>query len=350
MTSRIRQLVSLFPASRIDAFLVTKSVNITYLTGFPSEDSWLLVTSRRAFYITDARYTLEARRGLKGVAVRCYKKSFFDTVWELAKAKGVRRLGFDASHLRVSQFAALRKKAYRGATLVRADDLVESLRAVKERGEIAKIRKALALHKQAYALVRRMVRPGVTERAVLRRLEDFIRQKGVRFSFPPIIASGPNSCYPHARVTDRVFRRDEVVLVDCGIEWQGYKSDLTRMFFLGRIPKLIYGVCEDVKIAQRYAIDKVKPGIKAAEVDAAARGYLKKRKLAQYFGHALGHGVGLEIHESPRLAGPNTAVLKAGMVITIEPAVYIPNRFGIRIEDMVLVTPKGCEVLSDDID
>ena len=185
---------------------------------------------------------------------------------------------------------------------------------------------------------------------MLEKLENFIKIKKVQFSFPPIIASGSNSCYPHAKVTDRKIRNNEPVLVDTGIEFKGYKSDLTRMFFLGKIPRFVYEVNEAVRVAQLRAIERIKDGIEVAEIDLLARKHLAKHKLEKFFGHSLGHGVGLEIHESPRLSQNNKSILKAGMVVTVEPAAYIPDRFGIRIEDMVLVKKDSCEVLSGNID
>ena len=167
-----------------------------------------------------------------------------------------------------------------------------------------------------------------------------------RFLFNPIIASGPNSCHPHARVSDRMIRNNESVLLDFGIDINGYKSDLTRNFFLGRIAPRVSRVFDAVTRAQREAISLIKPGITTAQVDAQARKVLRKFGLAKYFSHSLGHGVGLDIHESPRLSCSSTSILEAGMVITVEPGVYIPNQFGIRVEDMVLVTQEGCEVLS----
>jgi len=174
--------------------------------------------------------------------------------------------------------------------------------------------------------------------------------RGAGFSFAPIVASGPNSYYPHASVTDRKIRKNELVLIDMGIDLGGYKSDLTRMFFLGKIPKLVGQVNELVRVAQKKAIEKIKAGVSIAEIDDQARNYLAKQRLAKYFGHAIGHGIGLEIHENPRMSHENKSLLKEGMVITIEPAVYIPNKFGIRKEEMVLVKKEGCEVISDDID
>jgi Xaa-Pro aminopeptidase len=227
--------------------------------------------------------------------------------------------------------------------------LVESLREVKEAKELAQIRKALRIHKQAHQFLKSVIRPKISEKDVLLKLTNFVLSKGVGFSFDPIVASGPNSCYPHAKVTNRKICSNEPVLIDMGIDVGGYKSDLTRMFFLGKISNLVRHVNDHVNEAQKRAIRKIQAGVSIAKVDFEARNYLESHKLAKYFGHALGHGVGLEIHEDPRLAQNNSAVLREGAVITVEPAVYMPNKFGIRIEDMVLVTKKGCQILSDNI-
>jgi Xaa-Pro aminopeptidase len=233
--------------------------------------------------------------------------------------------------------------------LVRADNLIEHLRAVKDKNEIRKIKKALGIHKQAHQFIKRNIKPNISEHELFLRLDRFVKSKGASFAFDPIIASGPNSCYPHARVTKRKLRRDEPLLIDMGIDVEGYKSDLTRMFFLGKIAALLRQVFDAVDEARHRAIAGIKAGVPTAEIDALARNHLKNQKLAKYFGHALGHGVGLEVHEGPRLAHNDSSVLKEGMVITVEPAVYIPGKFGIRLEDMVLVKKRNCEILSDDI-
>ena len=164
-----------------------------------------------------------------------------------------------------------------------------------------------------------------------------------------LLASGSNSCLPHAQVTNRIFRTNDVVLVDMGIDVKGYKSDLTRMFFLGKIPRFVSQVNQHVDTAQKLAIEKIKAGVSASLIDQQARNYLKKHNLAQNFSHACGHGVGLDIHEYPRLSEHSSDILKEGMVITVEPAVYISHKFGVRIEDMILVTKKGYKNLSEHI-
>ncbi len=351
MNAKIKQLTRAFPRRKIDAFLVTKDINITYLTGFPACESWLLAAPRCASYITDFRYVHEAREGLKGKGVRVkrYTDSIYATLAEAIAAARIKRIGIDTRHLSLAQYRMLERRIPKGARLIKADDLVEEMRAVKDKGEVKKVKKALAIHKQAHLFLKKNIKPNIKESELLVKLERFVRSKGALFAFDPIIASGPNSCYPHAKVTGRKLRRGEMLLIDMGIDVNGYKSDLTRMFFLGKISALVSQVHDSVYAAQRAAIREIKAGVPASEIDDLARNCLKKKRLAKYFGHALGHGVGLEVHESPRLAHNDSSVLKEGMIITVEPAAYIPGKFGIRIEDMVLVRKNDCEILSDDI-
>lgn len=347
LNPRIQTLVSRFSSLGIDAFLVTKDVNITYLTHFNASESWLLVTKKGSYYITDFRYILEAEEGLKGITVKKYERSIHQAVFELITDLGLKKLGFDERHLSLAAFKQIQKDCPKGIGLVGLCDVVEAIREIKEDGEVEAIRGCLKLHHKAIKFLRQTIKPGLTEEEVLGRLEAFVKERRAGFSFPSIIASGPNSCFPHARVSRRKIKNNEPVLIDTGIDINGYKSDLTRIVLLGKIPPLVCEVAEIVKDAQRKAIATIRDGVPVAVADQEARNHFKKFDLEQYFGHSLGHGVGLEIHESPRLSVKSPAVFRSGMVVTVEPAVYIPHKFGVRIEDMVLVTEKGCEVLSD---
>ena len=349
MDLRLSNFIASLPKHRVDAFLVTKDINIAYLTRFPAQESWLLVSRRGCFYITDFRYVLEARQGLKAVKIKPYTKSIYLTLAELTQTLKIKKLGFDSRHLNVAQYEALKKHCPKEIKMIAVNQAVENLREIKDSHEIEKIRQALKIHKQAFHFFKSSLKPGISERELFLKLEQFVRCQEVAFSFPPIIASGPNSCYPHAKITDRKIRSDDLVLLDMGIDVQGYKSDLTRIFFLGKIPQPIEKVNSYVREAQHKAIEKIKAGISAAELDRIARNSFKKHKLDKFFGHALGHGIGLEVHESPRLSQNNPTLLREGMIVTVEPAVYIPNKFGIRIEDMVLVKKENCEVLSGNI-
>jgi len=304
------------------------------------------VTKSKAFYITDSRYVLEARQGLKGVTVKQYSHMPCMTLGELCKQYRIKRLGFDERHTSFALWKKLKEFCPRNRKLVPATGLVEILREIKDDGEIAQVRECLKLHYKAIDFMKKVVKSGLTERQLALKLEGFVKSHGAEFSFSPIIAAGPNSCYPHARATDRIIRNNENVLLDFGIDLNGYKSDLTRNFFLGRITPRVKEVFEALTLAQREAIAMIKPGVACSQVDAQARKVLRKFGLAKYFGHSLGHGVGLDIHEAPRLSSQSTSILEAGMIVTVEPGVYIPNQFGIRVEDMVLVTKEGCEVLS----
>ena len=348
MNQRIKKLIAGLAQHTIDAYLVNRDVNISYLTQFPSSDSWLLVFPKKIFYITDARYTLEVKKDLDpaGIQVIEYKNSLIETFLKLVQTMKARVIGFDGFHLSVALFKQMRKASPEGVRLVARNRLVEQLREIKEKEEVDQIRACLKLNLAAYAYLKRVIKPGLSEHNILDKLERYVKSHKATFSFPPIIASGPNAAFPHARVSDRRLGKDEPLLVDMGIDIRGYKSDLTRMFFFGRIPPLVRQINDSVAAAQQAAIKKIRPGIPVCEVDQEARNYLRNSNLAQYFTHSLGHGVGLGIHESPRISFNNKTILREGIVFTVEPGVYIPDQFGIRIEDMVLVTANGCEVLS----
>lgn len=350
MTSRIKRLRSEFARFKnIDALLITNDTNIRYLTSFDAHESWMLVLKDKSFYITDFRYIEEARQGLKGVILKKYNQTPCVTLFDLCKKYKVKRLGFDERHTTVCLIKKLKEFCPKHRKLVPATGIVEDLREIKDNSEINLIKACLNLHKKALAYLKKVVKPGISEREILFKLERFVKSNKAKFSFDPIIASGPNSAYPHAKVTDRIVRNNESVLIDFGIDINGYKSDLTRNFFLGRISPSYARVLKALKEAQAQAIAMIKPGVAVADIDAKARNVLRKYGLAKYFGHSLGHGVGLDIHENPRLSVKCNCLLQPGMVVTVEPGVYLPGKFGIRVEDMVLVTNENSEVLSVNI-
>ena len=349
MTSRIKRLRPEFVRFKnIDALLVTNDTNIRYLTNFPASESWLLVLKGRSFYITDFRYVQEAKEGLKGISLKQYTQTPCVTLFDLCKKYKVKRLGFDERHTSVCVFKKLKEFCPVRTKLLPVTGIVEDLREIKDEFEVSQIRDCLKLHGKALAFLRKVVKPGITERQVLTQLEGFVKDNRAKFAFDPIIASGPNSAYPHAKISDKIIRDNEPVLIDIGMDINGYKSDLTRNFFLGRITPLYAKALEALQIAQKESIAMIKPGVLVADVDTKARNILRKYGLAKYFGHSLGHGVGLDIHENPRLSIKSKSLLQPGMVVTVEPGVYIPGKFGIRVEDMVLVTHESCEVLSGD--
>ncbi len=350
LPARLQALVHGFAKYEVDAVLVNNATDIRYLTQYPAHDAWLLVTPRQAFYITDARYIDEVKKQLVGVVPVKFEKSIFVETVALAYKADVRCLGVDERHLTVYEHKRLKSFYNDEISMVPVDGLVSSVRMVKDKSEIALIREAIALNLQAYKGIKPFIKPGVRERDILVKLETFIAKHGVRFAFDPIIASGPNSAFPHARVTDRELRSNEPVLIDLGIDVKGYKSDLTRMFFLGRMPTSFRDVLSIVRDAQHEAFKVIRPGILAKDVDELVRNYFRKHGLSERFTHSLGHGVGLDIHEAPKLSVNSEVVLAQNMIFTVEPGVYFYGKYGIRLEEMVLVTEKGCEVLSEHYD
>jgi Xaa-Pro aminopeptidase len=346
LTSRIRKLISVIRCSGLDALLINHETDIRYLTQYPAHDAWLLVTPGEAFYMTDGRYIEEVKKGLRGITPVKFERSISEEAAACCRKARVRRLGVDERYLTVDQYKRLKKFCDKNISIVPANGCVESLRAVKEPGELKLMREALRLDLKAYRTIKPWLKPGVAEIDILHRLEAFIRKEGITFAFDPIIASGPNSAYPHARVTGRKLCRKEPVLIDLGMDYKGYKSDLTRMFFLDTMPTSYRDVLSIVRDAQEKAFKVIRPGVLGKDVDAAVRNYLKKHGLAERFTHSLGHGVGMEVHEAPRLSLSSDAILEENMVCTVEPGVYFPGKYGVRLEEMVLVTKKGCEVMS----
>lgn len=217
MSKRVKQLRSNFHQRKIDAYLVTNDVNIRYLTGFPACESWLLVGARQAFYITDFRYLQEAREGLKGIRIKCFKDSLYETLSEAIKEMHVKRIGIDTRHVTLSQYRRLEQSSLRGIKWIKADNLIEDLRAIKDNHEIKCIKKTLNIHAKSLGFIKRNIKNNINERELLLSVERYVKEQGAGLAFDPIIASGPNSCYPHAKVTKRKIRRGEPLLIDMGI-------------------------------------------------------------------------------------------------------------------------------------
>ncbi len=347
MHTRVRKLLPKLKARNLGAFLVSSPYNISYLADYKCRDSWMLVTADGVFYFTDSRYTLEMRTNLKGIHVVAIRDSAVKTLAGVCRRLKIARLGFEERQVSYVQYSRLHEQLAPAVALEPVSGLVEALRSVKDRSEIARIRHATEITVKAYRFIKEILAPGMKEIEVAGELERFIRYQGASCaSFDIIVASGPNSSFPHHLTSSRVMQPGEPVMIDMGVEYEGYKSDLTRVFFLGKLYTLGQKVYQAVLTAQKRAIAAIKPGVSVKTVDKAARDYLKAQGLGKFFLHSLGHGVGLEVHEAPGLTGLVDDRLLPGQVVTVEPAVYLPGKFGIRIEDLVLVTSQGCEVLS----
>lgn len=350
MSSRLNSLLEKLEAINIDGLLVSQEANVSYLCDFKISDSYLLVTQKERIFITDFRYLEEARRNIKDVKVFQYKNLFRD-IADLAKRFGLRRIGFEAKDLNFAEYCKIKEELNSKIKLVDTFAVVESLREIKDERELGFIQEAIKISAKAFVFLKGFLRKGLRELEIAGEIERFIRYEGAKMSaFNIIVASGSNASLPHAKISDRKIQGKEPILVDMGVEVNGYKSDLTRVFFLDRIPLIALKIYNIIKEAQHKAIEAVKPGIEIREIDHSARAYIAKRGYGRYFGHSLGHGVGLEVHEEPSISGKNRGRLREGMVFTIEPGIYIPGEFGIRLEDMVLVTKKGVEILSGAVD
>lgn len=349
MTPPLGSLYASLQNKELDALLVSHQPNIAYLTGFFCSDSYLLIKARKNILITDSRYYEAARSALKNFQIELRGKSIASTIFELAAGAKIKRLGFESRNLDTDRYSRIKKKL-RGIRFIATRDLIEELRKIKNREEIAKIKKAVKICVKSLELAKRIILPGRKEIEIAAELERFIRYNGASStSFQTIVASGSNSAFAHHLTSGRKLKAQDIVFIDIGVDYQGYKSDLTRVFFLGKIHSEIKDIYDIVLQAQALAINKIKPGTKICEVEEIARQHIALKGYGGFFGHNLGHGIGLEIHEKPAISSNNKETIQKGMVFTVEPAIYLPGEFGIRIEDDVLVTENGCEVLSDSL-
>jgi Xaa-Pro aminopeptidase len=345
---RLRLLQATLGTHRLDALLITYLPNIRYLCGFTGSAGVLIITTRDKVLLTDGRYTEQAREEVKGAKVRIVKKSALLAAAEwLQKKPRLRRIGIEAAHMTVADRAALATAIGKRTVILAAPPLVEPLRMIKDEDEIASIRAACHLGVELFRTVTASLRPKASESEVAGELEFAARQAGAeQMAFPTIIAGGVRSALPHGRASRASIPANGFVVCDFGVILAGYCSDMTRTVHVGRPQSDARSGYNAVREAQQAALETVKPGVTVGEVDHAARKLLYNRGLGKFFTHSTGHGLGLEIHEAPKIAAAQKEVLRPGMVITIEPGVYLPGKWGIRIEDTIVVTETGCEILT----
>jgi len=347
--TRRDRLLRRLKSSGVDALLVTSPVNVRYLTGFSGEDSYLVVGRNLTVLISDSRFETQIAEECPGldVHIRSRVKTLTDAVASVIDGSHLTALGFESGTTSYSQWESL-VEAAKPLQLVPQTGHVEELRSIKDSDEIREIRDAIDHAERGFRLLKASLRSEMTEHEAANELEHAMRRFGAKqSSFETIVAAGARAALPHARPTSARVGEGDFVLVDWGAtNARGYRSDLTRLIVTGSIsPKLekLYGV---VLKAQRLGVEAIRPGVLASDVDAAARGAIAQAGYSKLFGHGLGHGIGLEIHEAPRISQNSKVQLKPGMVVTVEPGVYLPGWGGIRIEDDVLVTRSGHEVLS----
>ena len=343
--SRVRAIRRVMRAKKVDWLIITQAANVTYVTGFLGDDSWAIIGRRGVYLVTDSRYIEQAEGECVGCKVVDNNRDMAGAIGKImARAKGKGSAGVEES-CSVAEFRELRKRL---TTRVKAvGGIVEAVRRAKDGGEVRAIRRAVKVAWEALDETIKYLRAGVSESAAAGKLDFEMRKRGCMVSFDTIMAFGANGSRNHHQPGGRKLRRNDTILIDFGALYNGYHCDMTRSFVFGKAgrgyEKAYYAVAE----ALRAGIDKVRDGASVKEVDSAGRQVLAKRGMDVY-GHGTGHGLGLMVHEIPYIAKESKGKLRAGDVITIEPGVYLPGRFGIRLEDDFLVTEKGCKLLSGD--
>lgn len=340
--SRVRPKIA---ALGLDAFLFSDMQNIRYIVGFTGSDGALLVGHRKTILLVDGRYTTQAGKEVQGAEVREYREKM-EGISATVRDNDWKIIGLESAALTLEEYLKLRDKLA-DLEMKTPEGAFNQLRIIKDDDETDQIKKAADISSEALRLTLAGIKPGLAERDVAADMEWHLRRGGADSpSFDIIVASGENAAMPHAKPGSRTLEKGDFIVLDYGAVYRGYRSDETCTVALGQISekqKKVYGI---VKEAHDRAVEAVKAGVACEEVDRVARSVIEEKGLGKFFTHGTGHGVGLCVHEEPRISALSKSVLEAGMVITIEPGVYLPGAWGVRIEDMVLVEQDGCRVLT----
>jgi len=346
MEKRINKLKEKLKEKNIEAFLVTKNENVRYLSRFTGTAGKLLITQNDSIFITDFRYLDQAEDQTDGCVIEEISSNFINGFSELLKRKNIKNLSFESQDLNFKMYQNLKEKLELDS-LNPEESLVEELRIIKDESEIEKIKKAVEIADQGFQFLIDFIEPGKSEKEVALELEFFMkRQGGEANAFDFIVASGKRGALPHGVASEKKIELGDLVTIDFGTVYQGYHSDITRTLAVGEPTAKLRDIYELVLTAQEKVIAEIKAGMECFDADKIARDFIAEAGYKDNFGHGLGHGVGLEIHEAPRLSYTSEAVLKAGMVVTDEPGIYVSGLGGVRIEDDLLITESGCEVLN----
>ncbi len=343
---RIKKATGLLRKNSLDAVIVTEINHVHYLSGFTGSNGIVVLAPSKAYFLTDFRYGVQARKEVKGCQIITASRQLVTELPQLPVfAKGA-RVGIEGDFISLTMFDKI-KELLPEMTFKPVSGLIESLSVIKDSDEIGRIRKAVRIADRAFADTIRLLKPGVKEKDIALEIEYKMRKLGAEnASFETIVASGQRSAMPHGRASERKLRKGDFVTLDFGCLYQGYASDITRTVVLGKATERQKKIYNTVLAAQKASCKAVKPGMACSRVDGVARDIIMKAGYGDNFGHGLGHGVGLLVHDRPILSPQSTDVLEPGMVITIEPGIYISNWGGVRIEDDVLVTLNGGQILS----
>lgn len=345
-SARRNPLLALLRKKKLDAILLFDLKNIRYLLGFSGSDGAALIRAQQDTLLIDGRYATQARQEAAQAEVREYSDKI-EGISDLFKANGVEKIGIEAGAVSLDLFRKLKKRNSKVSFWSLSAEELGYLRAIKELDEIERIKRAIAIGTESFFKVTDLIKPGISERDIATELEYQMRKAGAEgISFSTIVASGPNSALPHGRAGARKLERGDVVIIDWGAAFAGYHSDETCTLVVGKATADFKKVYNLVREAHDRAIAAIRPGVSCAEVDRQARECIEQGGWGPHFTHGTGHGIGLDIHESPRLTARSVEKLEAGMVVTVEPGVYIPGLWGVRIEDVVEVTDKGAQILT----
>lgn len=344
---RLEAVRTMMKKLRLDAMLVTFLPHVRYLSGFSGSNGLVLLTPGKQFFLSDGRYTQQVAQEVKGFkTIITHGGSLFEELRKKRVLQGVPRVGFDVQSLRVAEFQNL-KKLFPRTRFVATSDVVEAPASIKEEPEIDLIRQAARITDQVFAKLLPVIKEGVTELDIAAEITYLHRTLGAEAdAFEPIVASGERGALPHARATSKPIRKGELVTLDFGCRFQGYHSDLTRTIALGTPDPKLRSLFDIVLSAQTMALEKARDGMNARALDRIARTRIGKAGFGKYFTHSLGHGLGLQVHEAPRLSSRSTDTLRNGNVVTIEPGIYVPGIGGVRIEDDIVIRGNQPEFLT----
>jgi len=343
---RLNQAFGLMKKSKFDVFIVSKMCNVRYLSGYSGTNGMVVLAPPKAFFLTDFRYAVQARKEVKNCQVIIAERDLLGELVHLACFRSGAKTGFESGTVTVRNFNKI-KELLPDIILEPAENLVESLSIIKDQSEINQIKRACKITDTVFAESLKMIKPGMKEKDLaLEILYRMIKLGADGASFDFIVASGQRSSMPHGRASERKFKKGDFITIDIGCFVNGYASDLTRTVVLGKASARQKKIYQVVLEAQEAAIAAVKPGLPAKELDMVARDIINKAGYGDYFGHGLGHGLGMEVHDLPVINPRSTDIIAAGHVFTIEPGIYIPNWGGVRIEDDVLVTATGARALT----
>lgn len=345
---RINKVKEKVKKNNLDGFLITSENNVRYLSGFfgKGSGSWLIVTEGQQYLLTDSRFTEQANKQAPNYKKIIWKRPYIKHFSNLIKEIKLKKLGFESNHISYQVFLKINKEIPK-VELIPVFRWVEEMRVVKSKEEIDLIKRAASISDKAFSIIINEIEVGMKERDIANKLDFILRDLGAdKESFDTIIASGIMSSMPHATASNRVINDGDMIKMDFGSVVDGYHSDMTRMVVVGKTTNKQKNIFDIVLEAQIKALNAVRPEVKCKDLDKIARDIITEKGYGEYFLHGLGHGVGLDIHESPTLTKNSEEILKESMIITIEPGIYIPDFGGVRIEDLVLVTEDGYEILS----